>query len=209
MAKTQNSKMSDHVSRILETASTLFLEQGFDATSTDDIARGARISKRELYSHFKDKREVLREVIASLQQTIWSEMDVEWSSSDEVRSVLLNAGAAIHKRVSSPTFRSLFRIVASQSFQDPAAAQQFYTLGPGAGRKQTAKFMTRFMKAGQLREASPLKAADDFLDLMISAQHITALALGYSDRTTSMAAHVAHAVDVFLSYYSVQSKTGS
>jgi hypothetical protein len=57
------------------------------------------------------------------------------------------------------------------------------------------------MKAGNLRKADPFQVADDFLDLVISARHLTAIVLGQEDGRQQARRHVHHAVDLFLKYY--------
>jgi AcrR family transcriptional regulator len=199
----------DHLSRILDAASELFLELGFDRTSTADIAKRAKVSKRELYTHFADKRAILSAAITGLQNSMGSEMDMEWGAAGDLRSVLRHAGTVIFNFIASKKFRNVFRIVAAESFHDPLAARKFYLLGPGAGRQQTAKFVERQMKSGNLRKAEPLQAADDFLDMVITARFMTAIALGRTDPTIKASRHVAHAVDVFLAYYAPRKSQGS
>jgi AcrR family transcriptional regulator len=191
----------DHMSRILDAASALFLELGFERTSTADIASRAKISKREMYTHFDDKRAILSAVITKLQKDLSSQMDVVWSTSGDLRTVLLHAGTTIFDFIISEKFRNVFRIVAAESFHDPATAKTFYLLGPSAGRKQTAKYLERQMKAGALRKADALQAADDFLDLVITARFMTMIALGCKERGMKASYHVEHVVDVFLTYY--------
>src|ERR1700722_16922162 len=191
----------DHLSRILDATSELFLELGFERTSTADIARRAKVWKRELYTHFADKRAILSAAITGLQKSMGSEMDIEWSATGDLRSVLLHAGTTIFNFIVSKKFRNVFRIVAAESFHDPLAARKFYLLGPGAGRQQTARFLERQMKNGSLRKTDPLQAADDFLDLVITARFMTAIALGRTDPSMTASQHVEHAVDVFLTYY--------
>lgn len=64
-----------HRFRILKAASDAFLEFGFEQTSTADIARRARISKRDLYSHFPDKRALLGAVVVELQTDMLAAME--------------------------------------------------------------------------------------------------------------------------------------
>jgi len=209
MPARKEAQKPDHLSRILDAASELFLELGFDRTSTADIARRAKVSKRELYTHFADKRAILSAAITGLQKSMGSEMDMEWSAAGDLRSVLLHAGTAIFNFIASKKFRNVFRIVAAESFHDPLAARKFYLLGPGAGRQQTAKFLERQMKSGHLRKTEPLQAADDFLDMVITARFMTAIALGRTDPAIKVGQHVAHAVDVFLAYYAPRKSQGS
>jgi len=44
---------------VLESARTLFLSNGYDATTVDDIAERAHVSKATVYSNFPDKAAVL------------------------------------------------------------------------------------------------------------------------------------------------------
>src|SRR5947208_221856 len=159
-----NGNQNDHQGRILAAAAEIFLEKGYEETSTAEIARRAKVSKRELYSNFADKRDILAAVITQLQAEIQSKANISWSSTADLGKVLFKAGMQLREFINSEKFGKLFRIVAAESFRDPALAQRFYELGPGRGRRDTAAFMRRHMKAGNLRKADPLHAADAFLD---------------------------------------------
>lgn len=156
------SRRTEHRRRIVEAASEIFLEHGFEQTSTAEIAKRARVSKRELYAHFTDKGSLLAAVIVQLQEDVHLQMNVGWSSSEDVREVLTQAGIAILEFVRSKKFVRLFRIVAAQSFRDPVSAERFYVLGPRIGRQNTAAFLERAMGTGRLREADALRASSIF-----------------------------------------------
>jgi AcrR family transcriptional regulator len=51
-------------SRIKDAARTLFYERHFDSTTMDEIAVAAGLRRSTLYLHYKDKAEILAEVIA-------------------------------------------------------------------------------------------------------------------------------------------------
>jgi AcrR family transcriptional regulator len=198
----------DHQTRILDAASAAFLENGFEFTSTADIAKLARVSKRELYACFADKRAILAAVIARLQQEIQSQVNLSWSSSEDIGRVLTRAGTEILDFIRSDKFGKLFRIVAAETFRDPASAEKFYLLGPGVGRENTAAFLKRRMASGDLRKADPLQAADDFLDLIISARYLTAIVLGQNREVPLTRKRVKHAVEMFLGYYASPAPAG-
>jgi AcrR family transcriptional regulator len=197
-------KQEPHKERILDAASDVFLEYGFEQTSTAEIARRAKVSKRELYFHFADKRALLTAVITQLQSSMQSRMDVRWSSNEEMEIVLRKSAAAIHDFILSERFGKLMRIVVAESYHDPAVARQFFVLGPLAGRKATAKYLKAKMEEGKLRKADPIKAADDFLDLVVGAQVVTAVILGQVDSSTRKRDHIHHSVEVFLMIYGTQ-----
>jgi TetR/AcrR family transcriptional repressor of mexJK operon len=197
---------NSHSERIIAVAAEIFLEKGYEQTRTAEIANRAKLSKRELYANFKDKKDILTAVIGQLQAEIHAEANISWSSTDDLRKVLTRAGTQIHQFMSSQRFGKLFRIVAAETLHDRVSAHEFYLLGPDTGRKNTALFIKRHMKEGSLRKADALKAADDFLDLVIGARHLTAVVLGQKQKTLHSRSHVEHAVDMFLSYYGVQKK---
>lgn len=197
---------NSHVERILAAAADAFLEKGYEEASTADIARRAKVSKRELYSNFSDKRDILAAVITELQARIQTDANISMSSSGDLNAVLARAGTQILEFINSYKFGKLFRIVAAESFRDPVSAQKFYLLGPGMGRENTAAFIKRHMNEGNLRKADALQAADDFLDLVVSARHLTAVVLGQIDEVPDPRSHVKHAVDIFLNYYGTQDR---
>ena len=210
-AHTASSKV-DHETRILDAASQVFLENGFESTSTAEIAKVARVSKRELYACFRDKRAILAAVIARLQNEIQSRANLSWSSNGEIRKVLTRAGIEILDFVNSEKFGKLYRIVAAETFHDPVSAERFYLLGPRMGLENTAAFIKRQMAAGILRKSDPLRAADDFLDLIVSARHLTAVVLGQHEEVPKTRTKVKHAVEMFLRYYALPApahKSGS
>jgi AcrR family transcriptional regulator len=51
---------------ILEAAIGVFAQHGFDASTTDDIARAAGLSKGGLYWHFKSKDDILAAILMQL-----------------------------------------------------------------------------------------------------------------------------------------------
>jgi AcrR family transcriptional regulator len=204
MTEQTRAPRGNHRERILDAAARAFLENGYEQTSTAEIATRAKVSKRELYTHFDDKRDMLTAVITQFQTDIQSHANLTWSSSGDVRDVLTRAGTELLQFISSDRFGKLFRIVAAESFHDPNSAQEFYVLGPAAGRKNTAAFLKRHMAAGNLRADDPLQAADDFLDLLVSARYLTAVVLGQIREFPRPHVHVRHAVDLFLAYYGVQ-----
>src|SRR4051794_41801823 len=49
--------------RLIEVATRLFLDRGFDATSLDAVAESARVSKPTVYARYGDKRGLFAEVL--------------------------------------------------------------------------------------------------------------------------------------------------
>jgi hypothetical protein len=100
----------------------------------------------------------------------------------------------------------LLRMLAAVSYHDPELAAQFFEMGPIRGRRETALCLKRQMVLGSLRAADPLKAADDFLDLVAGGQLMTGIILGCLDTMHHKSSSPKHAVDVFLKVYGQNAK---
>lgn len=51
--------------RLLDIATTLFMERGFDGTSMDAVAEAAGVSKPTVYNRYQDKRDLFAAVLRS------------------------------------------------------------------------------------------------------------------------------------------------
>src|SRR4051794_40052793 len=60
--------MNDTRDRILDVALELFTENGYDGTSMREIAERLSITKPALYYHFDSKEEIVRTLLADLEQ---------------------------------------------------------------------------------------------------------------------------------------------
>jgi len=125
-----------HRERILNAATQCFLELGFERTSTAEIARRARVSKRELYACFEDKRDLLSAVIFKSQDEMQTNLRKLWMSQGDLEEVLPEAARILHKFILSEKFGKLLRIVAAESYHNPKIARQFYDLGPNGDARR-------------------------------------------------------------------------
>ncbi len=96
------------VAAILASARTLFGSRGFEATSIDDIAEGARVAKGAVYHHFESKEAIFTAVLDGVQREIQQApvpagFGVEGDLADRmaagVRHYLLTASAPAFKRI--------------------------------------------------------------------------------------------------------------
>jgi len=192
-----------HRERILDAATQCFLELGFERTSTAEIASRARVSKRELYTCFENKRDLLSNMVLNFQDQMQSDLRKLWTSREVPERVLPKAARILQGFILSEQFGKLLRIVASESYHNPEIARQFFDLGPNRGRKTTATYLKYQMQQGRLKQADPIRAADDFLDLVVGAQLMTAVMLGQMKDEPQRQRRAKHAVEIFLKNYAV------
>ncbi len=70
MTRTQRERSEATIARLLGAARELFIHDGYEATSLDDIAAAAKATKGALYHHFSSKQAVFRDVYEREQRTI-------------------------------------------------------------------------------------------------------------------------------------------
>lgn len=92
MAKNNNRKYE-----IIETAKVLFVEQGVDGTSMDQIAKKMQLTKASLYYYFKSKDELLEEMLKESTTRLMKHFMTE-------RNKYLKAKESNHKQDFKPDF---------------------------------------------------------------------------------------------------------
>jgi TetR/AcrR family fatty acid metabolism transcriptional regulator len=70
-------RMQDRYDAILEAAKRAFSENGYEATSIADIARIAQISDGLIYRYFRNKRELLYEVLKKFYERILLDLETQ------------------------------------------------------------------------------------------------------------------------------------
>ncbi len=77
--------------RILDEATQLFVDQGYEAVSIESVAARVRIGKATLYRHFPSKTELFVECLERLRFTIFTEEERRAFRSDERNEARLRA----------------------------------------------------------------------------------------------------------------------
>ena len=136
--------------QIIEGARTVFLSQGFDAASMNDIARAAGVSKGTLYVYFKDK-EQLFEAIVEQECESQAEGIFELDAGDhDVGAVLTRLGFAYIRFLCRPEKASAIRIVIAIAERMPELGRRFYEQGPAKGIRKLAAYIAAQVEAGVL-----------------------------------------------------------
>jgi AcrR family transcriptional regulator len=136
--------------QIIEGARAVFLAQGFDAASMNDIARAAGVSKGTLYVYFKHK-EQLFEAIVEQECEAQAEGIFDLDPSDhDVETVLTRLGLAYIRFLCRPEKASAIRIVIAIADRMPELGRKFYEKGPARGIAQLAAYIAAQVEAGVL-----------------------------------------------------------
>ena len=76
-------RMQDRSDAILHAAKGIFADKGFEGTSIADIARAARISDGLVYRYFRNKRELLYEVLRKFYERILLDLETQVFKHDD------------------------------------------------------------------------------------------------------------------------------
>jgi AcrR family transcriptional regulator len=150
--------------QIVEGARAMFLAQGFDAASMNDIARAAGVSKGTLYVYFQNK-EQLFQAIVELECTAHAEGVFDLDPDDhDVEAALTRLGNAFAERLCRPERASVLRTVMAIADRMPEIGKVFYETGPARGIAKLAAYLQAQNAAGVLAVEDCEVAAAQFID---------------------------------------------
>jgi TetR/AcrR family transcriptional regulator, mexJK operon transcriptional repressor len=151
--------------QVLAGARDVFLTDGFEGASVDDIARAAGVSKATLYSYFPDKRLLFMEVarIECLLQADRAIAEIDMTAP--VGHVLHAAATKMVEFITSDFGQRIFRICVAESERFPDLGQEFYNSGPALIRHQLVCYFKMAIHRGELQIDDLELAADQFHSL--------------------------------------------
>ncbi|HHS81886.1 MAG TPA: TetR/AcrR family transcriptional regulator [Devosia sp.] len=151
--------------QVLAGARQVFLSDGFEGASVDDIARVAGVSKATLYSYFPDKRQLFMEV-ANSECTMMADRALELIGEGKPpREVLCIAASQLVRFMISDFAMQCFRICVAERDRFPELGQAFYTAGPEMGRKRICEYFVDACARGELIIEDVDMAAEQFSEL--------------------------------------------
>jgi len=192
---------------VLDAATTVFLREGYDGASVDDVAREAGVVKRTVYNVFGDKETLFRETIQrsiEVAERFSAELVAETgrmrdANDDIPRTARRLAGAVLRGRV-----LPLRRLLVSELRRFPDLAGEYRRRAPETVMHALASALQDLADAGQLR----IESAD------VAAEHLAFLVMGadmdrgmFDERATPSEARVRERADAgaaaFLRAYGV------
>lgn len=151
--------------QVLDGAREVFLREGFEGASVDQIARDAGVSKATLYSYFPDKQTLFMAVFKSQCQVQSDQaMGVE-IMQQPVEEALYSIARSFLDYLMSDFAVQVFRVCVAESARFPELGRAFYESGP----KQVLDEITAFLASDKVQDDlaidDPYMAADQFLQL--------------------------------------------
>jgi AcrR family transcriptional regulator len=153
--------------RILGAAFKAFTEDGYGETSTLDIARRAKISKRDLYAKFGSKHAVLVACIKSRADRMRLPSDLPSPRSRQMLASTLTAFATnLVLEVSHSSVIATFRLAIAEATRSPEIAQALDVAGRDAAHSALAELLANAQSIGLVGPGEPREMAAQYLGLL-------------------------------------------
>jgi AcrR family transcriptional regulator len=150
--------------QIVDGARKIFLAQGFDAASMNDIARAAGVSKGTLYVYFANKEQLFAAIVEG-ECLAHAEGVFDLDPDDHaVEAALVRFGNAYVSFLCRAEKASALRTVVAIADRMPEIGRVFYETGPAVGIARLASYLRAQAEAGVLAIADFEIAAAQFMD---------------------------------------------
>jgi TetR/AcrR family transcriptional regulator, regulator of autoinduction and epiphytic fitness len=188
----------------VEAAMALFLEQGYDRTSLQQVAQRAELSTGTLFKRFPTKASLFEAIV----EQFWKVEIVSESplTTGNPRASLRKIGSDYAQRNRRPDMVSIYRLIIAEAPRFPDLCQMFFdkTRGPYLARLET--YLASEVKAGTLDIPDIPRASREFLALIGGQAFWPELVMPGSGGTNEEAAEVVkRAVEMMLSRYGTRS----
>ncbi|MEZ5584901.1 MAG: TetR/AcrR family transcriptional regulator [Candidatus Competibacteraceae bacterium] len=199
--RTGRPKSEEKRDAIIDAASDLFLARGLRATSMDAVAEQAGVSKQTVYSHFRNKEELFREVVVTKVES-YGFAETALPEDQNLEAALFTLGTRFIDLLLDDEVVAMHRVVIGESVGYPKIAKLFYETGPGTAIRAIAKFLEKLMELGLLKADDPRYTAVLFLNMVRGHYQMQCLmGLQPDIDAHSLEAHIRKVVGQFLSLY--------
>jgi AcrR family transcriptional regulator len=154
-------------SRIMEATFAVLMERGYAGASTIEIARRAKVSKRDLYALFGSKQGILVAMIAGRSAQMRRSLALPAvADRAALGATLTSFGVTLLKEICQPTVAALFRLAILEAERSPEVAHVLDENGRTANRTALVAFLTRAHADRLIAGATPDLMASQFLSLL-------------------------------------------
>ena len=152
--------------RILEATFEALVEHGYAGTRRE-IAKRAKVSKRELYAIFGSKQSILAAMIEGRAARMRVPLALpNVTDRRALEETLVRFGANLVREVSHPAVTALFRLAVTEAERSPEVARALDEGGRRTTRGALVTFLERAAAQGLVGDADPETVAAEFLALL-------------------------------------------
>lgn len=155
-------------SKILKTALSVFMENGYDSTSMQQIASKCGFAKAVLYQYFKSKEELFS--AAFEENTMLNGLDsiVTDYADENLEDVLVKIGMSFMKMFEDKGRLNLMRIVIAESLRFPKMGKIMYDNAINKVAEKFSKYLMLLSHDGIIKCDNPKLTARSYFGLLYS-----------------------------------------
>nr|WP_281500762.1 TetR/AcrR family transcriptional regulator [Kordiimonas marina] len=190
-------------SAILEAAGELFLVNGYDGTSMDEVAKRAGVSKQTVYSHFSSKEQLFSEAIHQKIEAYFPDSALSRVTTHTLEADLRAVSEAYMRLALSPEAIAVNRTLMTAAAKNTNLPKIFWEAGPQDLMVKLSAFLKGWVERGALK-IEDIDEASDLLMSLLKGRHQFPLSIGLIDHVSDaeIDAHVDQTIRHFLKLYS-------
>jgi TetR/AcrR family transcriptional repressor of mexJK operon len=159
---------------IISAATELFLSKGFSQTSMELVAKHAEVSEQTLYSHFKNKAELYREIIEEKCHQYRLEVSHLDPKKISLKQYLQSFGLMFMNLMHDENVVKMYRLLIGNEAENREISKIFYDSGPSRVRFFLAQGLEQYPEV-KTNAFSSLYLASSYLSMLLSDFHLRSL----------------------------------
>ncbi len=184
---------------LLDIATQVFLEYGFERTKISYIVARAGGSRGTLYARYATKDDLFAAVVDRKTVALGQVFAKTLSSTDSLASVLEQFGMNLCQTMYHPELRALFQLVATEAPMFPKLAKRFWNIGPQRAIRLLSECLA---KHSDFEGGDPDQAAEVFCSLCLGLSLLRGqLQRDHVIQEKMMRLKVKSAIDIFLTKF--------
>lgn len=187
---------ADRRRHIVESAQKVFLGAGYHASTMDDIARQAGMSKKTIYQVFPSKESLFEALVRHHVSVLTQPIEETSGSTRDILTRLLTDTVNV---ILSPNAVGMMRMIISEAPQAPELPLAIYRQCLNPGNRTLEAWLARQKRDGVLAIDDPNEEASMLVDMAVGGLHRKVLMhVEQAPPEAEIKARVARAIEVFL-----------
>lgn len=184
---------------LLLSATTLFLEHGYDAVSLDDVVQHAGGSKASIYKYFGSKEGLFTAICDYRRELFFKDICSTYSNDcDNIRSYLIKTLLNFHDHLKKEDNTGFLRLVIEQTQRSSELALYLHEQGPKKIQQAIADALEIADKNGILKCEQPLYSAQLYFGILRNLEWRILMNLPIVENDQETNDYITYCVDRFL-----------
>jgi TetR/AcrR family transcriptional regulator, mexJK operon transcriptional repressor len=151
------------IESLLDVAARVFIENGYEGTTLEKIARRANASKQTLYSRYPSKSDLFTAMMNRICQAGFSRIADIFRPDRPLDEALKSYAWELIQPLVDKEMVRLNRTIICAAERFPDVGKMFWNMGPERAHNVMAEFVRDRITKGELRKGDPDELADLFL----------------------------------------------